>query len=117
MSGKIIMNFEEGSKNTVYNNTRIHVKGDCHVSDIKKHAAKTQMNIKQSISITGKNWNDIINLPCFRELRHYNTWTLILKLDFVNGKPVSYEDEWEGVIANLGDVIVQYENGKWGLIK
>lgn len=117
MSGKIIMNFEEGSNNTVYNNTRINVKGDCHVSELKEHAAKTQMNIKQSISITGRNWNDLINLPCFRELRHYNTWTLVLKADYIDGKPASYEDMWYGAVAQGGDTIVQYTNGKWGLIK
>lgn len=74
------------------------------------------MNIKQEITITGKNWNDLINLPCFRELKHYSTWTLVLHVDYVNGAPVSCEDDQYGVIADFGDTIVQYDNGKWGLI-
>lgn len=113
----IKITFEKGSNNTIYNNTRIHVKGDCYVSELKEHAAKAQMKVKQSIAITGRNWNDIITLPCFRELKHYSTWTLVLKLDYVNGKRTGYDDDWCGVLANLGDVIVQYENGKWGLIR
>lgn len=73
------------------------------------------MNIKQQITITGRNWNDLLSLPCFRELKHYSTWTLVLHVDYIDGKAASCDDYWYGVIANLGDTIVQYDNGKWGL--
>lgn len=72
-----------------------------------------KMNIKQKIQISGRNWNDIIRLSCFRELQHYADWTLRVSATYVDGIPVSGDDDWYGIIAYIGDTLIEYETGGW----
>lgn len=77
----------------------------------------------QRIAITGKNWDDIIALPCFRELQHYNEWVLKVYAQRIDGlyDPLLYYDDITD--AKIGDTLVEYRvEGKqnkhvWGVIQ
>lgn len=75
------------------------------------------MNEKQRILVDGKHWEGIVRLPCFRELTHWNHWSVLVVADYVNGEEVGYEDEWYGTAAHVGDTIVEYADGLWGVIR
>lgn len=72
--------------------------------------------IKQ-IKVSGKHWEDILKLSCFRELSHYENWSLLVSVDYLNGEELSYEDSFYGIIVNVGDTLVEYDNGKWGVLR
>lgn len=70
------------------------------------------MPIIRQIEFTGKNLNDIFNLPCVQSIRK-STYDLepIVKL-------------WESYMrirdfseALIGDTLVEYDDGKWGIIQ
>lgn len=66
--------------------------------------------IKQQITISGVNWNDIVMLPCFQKLTHYgDKWTVTVKADY----NANYEDMWYGITATIGDKLVEHGNGQW----
>lgn len=73
------------------------------------------MNEIRRITITGNNWNDIIALPCVIEITKERI------LGKVRTLAVLYWDslltDKVGCCAYIGDSIVQYENGKWGIIE
>lgn len=60
------------------------------------------MVIKQRIHISGRNWNDILNLPCVIAVWKEPYWHVLFD------KLVE--------IALVGDDIVQYEDDSWGII-
>lgn len=71
------------------------------------------MEIKKKIQITGKNWNDLINLPCFRELRHYgNIWKVLIVVNYKDMEPQGFYPTF----AKVGDTLVEYTDGGWELI-
>lgn len=74
------------------------------------------MEEKQRITISGNNWNDIIKLPCFRELHHYyKRWKLVFNMRYIQGrKPRTYFEALYAV-AYIGDTLIEYANGEWGL--
>lgn len=77
-----------------------------------------EMNEKQRITINENSWNDIIKLPCFKALYRYDAsdvWVVRVNVQYIDGKPVRYDDEWYGSIAIVGDTLVEYDNGEWGL--
>lgn len=72
----------------------------------------------QRIEITGKNWNDIIKLPCFRELKHNcKGWNLLLYVNFENGHIIADDFKFYLRKARIGDAIVEYEYKQWGIIR
>lgn len=102
--------------------------------------------IIQRIRIDGKNWNDIINLPCVQELNKGDeryvkgeskrTPTVVLYDSYLPQKfqlksmPTFRENlakikdpkspMWQSVHAkngHIGDELVQYDNGTWQIIR
>lgn len=73
------------------------------------------MKEKQRITITGKHWEDIIKLPCFRELQHYAAWTLHVSAAYIDGIPASGNDDCYDVLCYVGDTLIEYDNGDWGV--
>lgn len=90
-------------------------------------------NIVMSISVDGKNWNDIASLPCFWELSRVTPdgshWLVTLLPRMVDGthsledyERMSHEqrhvesyNDMSLCSAELGDTIVKFSNGKWGV--
>lgn len=75
-----------------------------------------EMNEKQRITINGNSWNDIIKLPCFDSLYRLDGGSLLLRtrVQFFNGKPIpSYIGQ--STFTFVGDTLVEYDNGEWGL--
>lgn len=56
------------------------------------------------IEFTGKNINDIFSLPCVKAIRK-TRWGKIIAI-FNNSN-----------FVRIGDTIVEYDNGKWGIIR
>lgn len=71
------------------------------------------MKEKQRITISGRHWEDIIKLSCFRELQHYAAWTVRVSAAYVDGIPTSGDDDWYGVLCYVGDTLIEYDNGDW----
>lgn len=66
--------------------------------------------IKQQITISGVNWNDIVQLPCFLKLTHYSDkWVVTVQADYKDRGSA-----WYGVVtATIGDTLVEHSNGQW----
>lgn len=71
---------------------------------------------KQRISITGKNWNDIIQLPCFLELKKRGgKISITVAVVYVNCARVGFRDYTRPVSAEIGNSLVEYYDGSWGI--
>lgn len=83
----------------------------CHaIKDCKKRNNNKVMQLKRKIEFTGKNLNDVFNLPCVKA---------ILKVD---AKPVLVLYIMKVVsrsskTAEIGDTLVQYEDGSWEVMR
>lgn len=93
------------------------------------------MNIKQQITISGRNWNDIIQLPCFMALHKKTDGTFAVELDpststvqqqlvkLIDGKNTP-RDEFKAILrdnlaygeAFQGDTLVEYDDATWKVI-
>lgn len=74
------------------------------------------MEIKQKIKITGRNWNDIISLPCFRLLRHYpltGDFDVLVDTGYISDGVIKSHNL---LVAKVGDTLVEYTDGGWELI-
>lgn len=74
------------------------------------------MGIKQKIEITGRNWNDIISLPCFRSLRRSplaGGFDVMVDADYIFDGVIKSHNL---LIAKVGDTLVEYADGGWELI-
>lgn len=60
--------------------------------------------MKQKITISGNNWNDIFKVPCVEAVYHIPIGGIFVVALRNN---TSYE------YAHIGDSLVQDENGKW----
>lgn len=81
----------------------------------KKPAGRRRgMNVLQRITISGSHWDDIIALPCFLELNHYNPqWEVMVAAEYAEGKKTTGPQCY---LVHVGDDIVQYDDGKWGVV-
>lgn len=71
------------------------------------------MNVLQRVTISGRHWDDIIALPCFLELNHYKPeWEVVVYADYADGKKAAGSRCY---LDHVGDSIVQYADGKWGV--
>lgn len=97
------------------------------------------MEIVEEIEITGKNWNDLINLPCVEcitkgkhsdiisvELRDgylpekYRLKNMPSLRESINNLTNLKSINWQRVYASMGrigDKLVRYENDTWQIIK
>lgn len=84
---------------------------------LKEEAERRRgMNVLQRVTISGRHWDDIIALPCFLELNHYTPkWEVIIAAQYADGKPATRKGGVACVRASIGDDIVQYADGKWGV--
>lgn len=74
------------------------------------------MGIKQKIKITGRNWNDIISLPCFRSLHRSplaGDFDVVVDTDYIFDGVIRSHNL---LIAEVGDTLVEYTDGGWELI-
>ena len=70
------------------------------------------MPIIRQIEFTGKNLNDVFNLPCVKSIRK-STYDLKPIVVLWESYKYSY-DSFDEVY--IGDILVEYENGKWDII-
>lgn len=86
-------------------------------ADRNPAAARTEpFPVVQQIRIDGKNWNDIINLPCFMDLCRYGGLVKVMvAVEYKNGNATNQLPSWASTRIGIGDTIVEYENGKWGV--
>ena len=72
------------------------------------------MNIRRKIEFTGKNLHDVFNLPCVKCIIKYpeNNPALAIWGDMMND-----QSQRTNAVAKIGSVLVEYENGKWQIIK
>lgn len=71
------------------------------------------MKIKQQISISGRNWNDIVQLSCFRALKKVDVLYVLVGADYVDGQRLGYEDSYYSTRANIGDTLIEHADGSW----
>lgn len=71
------------------------------------------MKEKKRIKIDGKHWEGIIKLPCFRALKNVEVLYLLVAADYVDGEKLGYEDRYYYTRADIGDELVEYDNGEW----
>lgn len=74
------------------------------------------MKEKQRIQVSGRHWDDIIKLPCFRALVRNGMGGLSLyaNVRWADGEREVMMDD-DAVLVNPGDWLVKYDNGKWGV--
>lgn len=70
------------------------------------------MKIKKRIHFTGKNLNDVFNLPCVKNIMKYES--------VVECEPILILDRLKVEVnskttVEVGDTLVQYINGKWAV--
>lgn len=69
--------------------------------------------VKQRITVSGRNWNEYVKLPCFRSLNYdEKQYFLLLKVDWYNGAPANMIHLR---VAYIGDTLVEYVDGTWGV--
>lgn len=74
------------------------------------------MGIKQKIKITGRNWNDIISLPCFRSLHRSplaGDFYVVVDADYIFDGVIRSHNQ---LIAKVDDTLMEYADGRWELI-
>ena len=69
------------------------------------------MKIIRQIEFTGKNLNDVFNLPCVQSIRK-STYDLkpIVKLWESYMRSYDYSEE-----VCIGDTLLEYDDGKWAI--
>lgn len=69
------------------------------------------MKEKRRIKFTGKNLNDVFALPCVRKIiKIVNRPQLVIDSFMLVGNPLMD-------VARPGDELVEYENGKWEIVR
>lgn len=72
------------------------------------------MKIKQTIKIEGRNWNDLMRLGCVREIKDTGgVVTVLVSAVYEDGRELAYVDVVYGTWANIGDMLIEYDNGTW----
>lgn len=67
------------------------------------------MEIVEEIEITGKNWNDLINLPCVYAVYKTPAYEVFIKQDLATDAARADRS----LKAVVGDTLVEYNNHKW----
>jgi hypothetical protein len=79
------------------------------VRDCKKRNNNKVMQLKRKIEFTGKNLNDVFNLPCVKAILKVETKpVLVLWIT----KVLTHSRK----TVEIGDILVQYENGQWAVL-
>lgn len=75
------------------------------------------MTEKQRITITGKNINDIFNLPCVYRIDKDPDGILAWCRPTMMIDRHPERESGMYMLAQVGDTLVEYDNGKWEVIR
>lgn len=72
--------------------------------------------MRQSITISGRNWNEIIALPCVSAIHKDNDDNIAVSVRPNSIKDYDGEEGGWYKAAHIGDTLVEYADGKWEII-